>query len=651
MIVAEDTPTRLFGLSAGWGSPALVRTALGGDPLTLELAKTSAGTRPVTDPSGDLGGVTLPRGLAVDPIGRLYVLDAAECRVRRRDPCDGEWCALPCVGPEGAEPRELSDPRGIAISRDGDLLIADTGNRRVQVFSLKGLVLRAVWTGDWEPVDVAVDAAGNAYVADRAGGTIHVFDRAGRRAGTIGAGELDRPIRVVVDCDDLIYVVEEDGTDAVVLDRNGAVIERVELAAAIADRFPPIAPELRELAGDLIAPPPTSSYSGDGTLTTAAIDSEAPGCVWHRVELAIDLPPGCRVEVRTLTSETRLSAGLLTDAPERRWSDAIACESVRDGRWDCLVQSPPGRFLWARLRLVGDGQGTPRVDWMRIQFPRRSSLQHLPAVYSEDPEGRPFLDRFLAIFDSVRDGVERQIAGAAALFDPDSAPAVEGSGLDFLGWLGSWLDLHGGRRWPEPRRRRFLREAHRLFELRGTPAGLELAVELSAGVEARVLEHFKLRRWLWVDRARLGDDSALWGREVVRRLQLGEHSAIGSFQLVDQGDPVTDPYGVQAHRFTVYVALAPGVDDGERAAIERVVQEWKPAHAEGDVVFLEPRLRLGGSAIVGLSTVIGDYPSGVTAGTSRLGRGSVLGHSRDEADPPRLRLGPGAHLGRTSIVD
>src|SRR6185312_6946671 len=264
---------------------------------------------------------------------------------------------------------------------------------------------------------------------------------------------------------------------------------------------------------------------------------------------------------------------------------------------DCLVQSPPGRYLWLRLRLAG-GSGTPVVRTAKVYYPRASSLRFLPAVYGEDPQARDFTGRFLSIFDTVRDSISERIDGIAAYFDPCAVPA------DALQWLASWLGLVLDSRLPIERRRELVSCAHELFRRRGTPKGLRMYLTLYTGVTPLVLEHFKLRRWLFVGDGTLGDQSAVYGNAIVRRLQLGDYSRIGDFQLDDTGDPLHDPFGVYAHRFTVFVPGTCARDDGALAAIRQVVELARPAHTEAAIAVVEPRFRIGLQSFLGLDTVV-----------------------------------------------
>lgn len=113
------------------------------------------------DPDGDGplmlgdGQFRKPFGIAVDQQGRIYVLDQGNHRVEvfdARGTFLGKWgslCALAgsedlpagtgCQDPDGDGPQEPGDgqfffPKGIAITADGVIYIADSDNHRVQVF-------------------------------------------------------------------------------------------------------------------------------------------------------------------------------------------------------------------------------------------------------------------------------------------------------------------------------------------------------------------------------------------------------------------------------------------------------------------------------------------------------------------------------------
>ena len=208
-------------------------------------------------------------------------------------------------------------------------------------------------------------------------------------------------------------------------------------------------------------------------------------------------------------------------------------------------------------------------------------------------------------------------------------PPIDGmrrNTIFFPGWP-SWLGLSLQNNWPVQKRRELVRQAHRLFDLRGTSEGLKLQIELYAGVKPRILELFRLRRWLVVDSARLGDQSAVIGKDVMKRLQIGENSKIGSFQLIDYGNPSLDFFNSYAYQFIVIVPRWPGATDSDRMALEQIIDMAKPAHTIAQLQWEEPRFRIGLQSFVGIDTVLSKYPVGVIESQGQAGLRHGFGKS------------------------
>ena len=143
----------------------------------------------------------------------------------------------------------------------------------------------------------------------------------------------------------------------------------------------------------------------------------------------------------------------------------------------------------------------------------------------------------------------------------------------------------------------------------------------------------------------------LFGNEIVGRLQLDEFSRIGSFQLLDSGDPLRDPIHHFAHRFTVMMPATVARTPLERDTLDRIVEMAKPAHSSGRIELIEPALRIGCGAFLGLNTVVGRYPSQLLEGVTKLSRYSVLGPSAAERGSPALRIGTTSRIGSTTLID
>jgi len=121
------------------------------------------------------------------------------------------------VGASGSAEGQLDSPRGVFMGHD-KIYVADTGNRRIQVFSKDGIFLNSVSNpgGDKpdifsEPTRVAVDANDDMYVLEKEHKQVLVFAPDHRLLYKIG-GDADRPLfediyDIAVDTDNNLYIL------------------------------------------------------------------------------------------------------------------------------------------------------------------------------------------------------------------------------------------------------------------------------------------------------------------------------------------------------------------------------------------------------------------------------------------------------------
>jgi predicted component of type VI protein secretion system len=220
-----------------------------------------------------------------------------------------------------------------------------------------------------------------------------------------------------------------------------------------------------------------------------------------------------------------------------------------------------------------------------------------------------------------------------------------------LGGLAGWLGLSLQNNWPVRKRRELVRQAHKLFDLRGTPEGLKLMIELYTGFKPRILELFRLRRWLVVDSSKLGDQSAVLGKDIMKRLQIGENSKIGSFQLIDYGNPSLDFFNSYAYQFIVIVPRWSGATDTDQMALQQIIDLAKPAHTQAQLRWDEPRFRIGLQSFVGVDTVLAKYPVGMIEGQGSLGYDTVLGSPEESTKRPSSSLGRSSRIGCNTVLN
>ena len=148
-------------------------------------------------------------------------------------------------------------------------------------------------------------------------------------------------------------------------------------------------------------------YEKKGQLLTLALDSGVPRGSWHRVRIDADVPVGTDMSVAVSTQEEPAPApqGAAFDPEWMAFAPGVPhaddWNSAPHGVLDYTLSQPAGRYQFLRLRLAGDGAHTPVVRRIRLDFPRQTSLDKLPAMYRDNPQAESFTGRFLALFDAA----------------------------------------------------------------------------------------------------------------------------------------------------------------------------------------------------------------------------------------------------------
>ena len=609
------------------------------------------------------------------PADLLVYLLGQDGWVRRYDPVGGGFAEVFSAADYGLE------GSGVAASRE-DVYVLDAGRGLILVMSRLGYP-RQILRLPWVPTAVCGLPDGAAVLGTQDGTATVRWHRTGSltlQPEGLGLGE-GTWTRIAAGNDGLVYALEAASSVAAVISPDPypgqlatTTTDGPSVLAAIRPpgldvdttgglRLPGLTRRVNRSGQSACEAPATTLTHPvlyrEGNWISTRLDSGIYRCPWHRIRLQAQLPPATSLQVSTYSQDEPTD-----DAPVPAIADADwrPMGPVRPGDNDLLILSNPGRYLWVRLDLAGDGYGTPSVASLRLEYPRNSYLRFLPAVYSADPGSADFLARYLAIAQTSVEDIEAGLAAMPALFDPLAVPDP------FVDYLAGWLDVPVEGTWTSQQKRLLIDATRGYFRGRGTPAAIRAHVAAylrsMAGVTLagdglpQLVEGFRQRRYRTLPS---GADSQhpLWSLAATARLQADRFDQLGQVRLVSVGDPQLDMFTEHAYRFSVFVPAALASRPQDRQMLRRAISTECPAHTKGELVLVRPAMCLGTQSHLGLDSMLAapaplrltcaksieaarDWGEEMTDG--RLDGLSVLGTSRTYRNWRLGQHGPGSSL-------
>ncbi|MEU1005807.1 RICIN domain-containing protein [Streptomyces tibetensis] len=337
-----------------------------------------------------------PRGIAVDGAGDLYIADSGNNRIRKITMADGKihtfaGTGTASYGGEGvsATTAHLNAPFDVVVDDAGNVYIADYGNHRIRKVTADGKIATVAGTvaglspdGTLAtaaqlkyPSAVAVDSAGNLYIAEsgnqrvrkvtKADGKIRTV--AGTGAATFGgdgvqaaSAPLSSPMAVVVDSTDTLYIA----------DTNNHRVRKVAADGTIST----------------VAGTGAATFGGDGEPAASAKLSSPHGLAVDCVD-TLYIADYTNNRVRKVTSAKL--AGLPDSGTVVSWAHvrsrlrmAVVRESTNDGaEVHQILTAPRDHQRW---RLIAAGQDDGEVLY-RIENVRSGKV--LEVVGAQETKG------------------------------------------------------------------------------------------------------------------------------------------------------------------------------------------------------------------------------------------------------------------------
>jgi phage tail-like protein len=678
-LLVDDLPAEVAGLPTPTGPAGL---AVGPDGTIyysqprahrlLQIDGCDATRRPLPCLGGEGSRPTQlrqPRGLLYHTIRQsLFVADSGNHRVQILDPQTFQlldiWGQPDLAGePEpGDAPGRFNEPWSLAQDAEGNVYVVDHGNSRVQKFDLRGQVQPEFEANSKahlnEPAAVAVAVAGQGeeervYVLDTDRKQIIVLDVDGHCQGESETHDLQAPMGLAV-TDGAVYVGDNHHRRLV----KFRLDETFTFVGAAHGYEGPVAALAADHQGGLwlhpggvLAPLRLAlgkAHIQSGVLWGGPFGSGDRPVMWHRLKaIAAPLASGAHIRFFVHTSDDQTQSPAPPAAAATRPFHHPEWQPMPPDVLDGLVSNTLARYLWIGAHFTGEGVQSPILEQFRIDFDHATYRQRLPAIYSKDPVQRALLDRLLSLFESFFADVEQTIAHLSHLFDPQAVP------VEWLPWLASWLAFDLDENWSEAQQREAVAKALAMYAKRGTAEGLKEALHFFAGVDAHIEEPILHAGWWSLptdeDSPPLEAQNSVLGFTTMLASAEAQGAVVGTTAVLDQSHLITqEEFGAPlfeavAHQFSVQVYQGQVKGTKKLDEISSIIEREKPAHTTYHLCIIEPRMRVGFQARLGIDTIVaGPTPAARLGKTPRSSLDLVTG-----GEPPG-RIGHRSQIGITT---
>lgn len=347
-----------------------------------------------------------------------------------------------------------------------------------------------------------------------------------------------------------------------------------------------------------------TSKAENGVFISYAFDSMEHETVWHRLKLSADIPQNALMRVWVYSSDNLYMNLPYSDEKgetklflDSYFSDETIATSkkievfkylgaeVHENPSDLLLFGYSGRYLWICIELINYGKENIVLNEAKIEFPRVSFVDYLPQIYRGGVQKDTFLARYIGVFQSIYLDLQEKIDDAPLNFDPKMTDP------QILEWLADWFSIEDDIIWGEERLRVILKNAVRLYKLKGTKRAVSEMVKIYAGVDPIIVEQFD-----------------------VLDNQFYENSK----------KHVENLYGKDGYIFSVIISSEYIKAADSYAELMKLINRFKPIDTECNLVILNDNIYLDHHCYLGVNSYVAQNQSLVLDEGSQSGDGVLL---------------------------